>query len=151
MELWHFPNPRKEAKIKSLLKPGKDPNFPQNLRPISLLSTMGKLFKKIILKILPKHIEERDLLNASQFGFCGCHNMALQCMRLTDHVTLIFNNKLSTTVVFLDIGKAFDTTWYSGLLYKLSKLNILTSFVKLIGSFSLKENSEFWRRRNVNA
>jgi hypothetical protein len=35
----------------------------------------------------------------------------------------------------LDIEKAFDTTWHSGLLYKLSKSEFSTSLIKLIGSF----------------
>jgi hypothetical protein len=37
--------------------------------------------------------------------------------------------------VFLDIEKAFDTTWQSGLPYKLSKLEFSTSLIKLTGSF----------------
>jgi hypothetical protein len=37
--------------------------------------------------------------------------------------------------LFLDIEKAFDTTWHSGLLYKLSELEFLTSLIKLIASF----------------
>jgi hypothetical protein len=61
-----------------LPKPGKDPKFPQNLRPISLLPTTGKLFEKVILKFVQKHIEERGLLNASQFGFLACHSTILQ-------------------------------------------------------------------------
>jgi hypothetical protein len=56
-------------------------------------------------------------------------------MRLMDHVTLNFNNKMSMAAVFLDIERAFDTTWHSGLIYKLSKLEFLASFIKLIGSF----------------
>jgi hypothetical protein len=56
------------------------------------------------------------LLNAGQFGFRARHSMTLQCMRLTDHVTLNFNNKMSMAAVFLGIEKACDTTWYSGLL-----------------------------------
>jgi hypothetical protein len=58
LRLSHFPNPWKEAKVITLPKPGKDPKFSQNLRPISLLSTTGKLFGKVILKILQKRIDE---------------------------------------------------------------------------------------------
>jgi hypothetical protein len=36
---------------------------------------------------------------------------------------LNFNNNISTTAVFLAIEKVFDTTWYLGLLYKLSEIN----------------------------
>jgi hypothetical protein len=82
-----------------------------------------------------QEIEERGLLNASQFGFRASHSTTLQCMRLTDHVTLNFNNKMSTAAVFLDSEKAFDTTWHPGLLYKLSKLEFPTNLIKLLGSF----------------
>jgi hypothetical protein len=122
IRLSHFPTPWKEVKVIALPKPGKDPKFPQNLRLISLLSTTGKLFEKVILKIVQRHIENRKLLNANQFGFRARHSATLQCMRLADHVTLNFN-KMSTAAVFLDIEKAFDTTWHTGLLYKLAKWN----------------------------
>jgi hypothetical protein len=74
------------------------------------LSTTGKLFEKIILKIVQRYIGEKGLLNAGQFGFRAGHSTTLQCMRLTDHVTLNFNNNnnISTDAVFLDIEKAFD-------------------------------------------
>jgi hypothetical protein len=42
---------------------------------------------------------------------------------------------MSTAAAFLDIEKAFDTTWYPGLLYKLSELQFSTSLIKLIASF----------------
>jgi hypothetical protein len=114
LRLSHFPQSWKEAKIITLPKHGKNTNFPQNLRPISLLSTTGKLFEKVILKTLQKHIDERGLLNGSQFDSRARHSTTLQCMRLTDHVTFNFNNKMSTAAVFLDIEKAFDTTRHSG-------------------------------------
>jgi hypothetical protein len=107
--------------VVALLKPGKDPKFPQNIRPISLLSSMGKVFKKVIIEIVQRHIGERNLFNASQFGFRARHSTTLQCMRLADHVTINFKNNMSTAAAFLDIEKAFDTIWQPGLLYKLSK------------------------------
>jgi hypothetical protein len=64
---------------------------------------------------------EQGLLNVSPLGFHAHNTMTHQCKRLID-VTLNFNNNISTTAVFLDIEKAFDTTWYLGLLNKLSKL-----------------------------
>jgi hypothetical protein len=124
--------PWKDAKIITLPKPGKDSKFSKHLLPISLLSTMGKLFE-VILKIVQRHIGKKGLLNAGHFGFRSCHSMTLQCMRLTDHVTLNFN--MSAAAVFLDIEKAFDTTWHTGLLYKLSKMDFSASLIKLISSF----------------
>jgi hypothetical protein len=50
-------------------------------------------------------------------------------------MTLNFNNNISTATVFLDIEKAFDTTWHSGLLHKLSKLEFSANLFKLISSF----------------
>jgi hypothetical protein len=94
---------------------------------------MGKLFENIILNIVQKRIGERGLLNANQFGFSASHSTTLQCMRLTDHVTLNFN--MSTAAAFLDIEKAFDTPWHTGLLYKLSELGFSVSLIKLISSF----------------
>jgi hypothetical protein len=81
------------------------------------------------------HIEENGLLNASQFGFRPRHSTTLQCMSLTNYVTLNFNNNMSTAVVFFDIEKAYDTTWHFGLLYTLSTLQFSISIMKLIASF----------------
>jgi hypothetical protein len=78
----------------------------------------------------------------------------MQGMRQTDHMTLNFNNNMSMAAVFLDIKKAFDITWHSALLYKLSKSEFLTSLIKLISFFlsqcKLKIQC-FGRRQNVYA
>jgi hypothetical protein len=43
--------------------------------------------------------------------------------------------EINGAAVFLDIEKAFDTTWHHGLLYKLSKLKYSANVIKLLGSF----------------
>jgi hypothetical protein len=55
LRLGHFPTSLKEAKIITLPKPSEDPKLPQNMRPISLLSTKGKRFQKLILRTIQKH------------------------------------------------------------------------------------------------
>jgi hypothetical protein len=50
LRLCHFPASWKEAKTIALPKPGKNPNFPENLCAISLLCTMDNLLEKLILK-----------------------------------------------------------------------------------------------------
>jgi hypothetical protein len=74
------------------------------------LSATGKLCEKVIPKRVQSYIEERILLNASQFGFRARHSTKLQCMRLAHHVTLNFNDNMSMAAVFFDIEKAFNTT-----------------------------------------
>jgi hypothetical protein len=56
-------------------------------------------------------------------------------VRLADHVTLNFNYKMSTAAVSLDIEKAFDTAWHTGLLYKLAKMEFSINLINIISSF----------------
>jgi hypothetical protein len=93
----------------SLPKPGNDPRFPQNLLPVSQLSTRANFSKKLLLNIIQRHIAGRNLLNASQFECLANHSTTLQCVRLIYHVTQNFNSKMSTAAVFLNIKNAFDT------------------------------------------
>jgi hypothetical protein len=95
---------------------------------------MDKRFEKVV----QKHVGERGPLNASQFGFRESHSMTLQCMRLTDHVTLNFNNNNnnnngSTTAVFLDESYNYFVHVYGG-----SRENCLSS---LIGGKFLSSNA----------
>jgi hypothetical protein len=74
------------------------------------MSTTGTLFEKVIQKLVQRRLELNNLLTANQFGFRARHSTTLLCMKLADHVTLNFNNNMSTAAAFLDTEKAFDTT-----------------------------------------
>jgi hypothetical protein len=108
----------KEAKLITLPKPGRDPKLAQNICSFGLMSTTGKLFDKVILKIFKWHIKGKCLLNASKFVFRERHRTSLQCMGPTGHVTHNFN-KISMVPVILDIEETFDMAWLTGLLHKL--------------------------------
>jgi hypothetical protein len=59
IQLSHFPIPWKEGKVVTLPKTGEDPKLSQNLRPMSLSPTTGKLLEEVILKIVQRYIGEK--------------------------------------------------------------------------------------------
>ena len=138
----YFPEIWKIAKVVMLPKPGKDQSIPNNLRPISLLPSLSKIFERLILEKLKKEISEKHIIPDHQFGFRNSHSTSLQLARLTDLIVSGFNRKRNTVAVFLDIEKAFDTIWINGLIYKLNQINITQSLLKLISSYLI--NRKFY-------
>jgi len=116
----HFPTVWKQARVISILKPGKDPALHSSYRPISLLDTIGKLFEKILLARILHEVCERGLMRDEQFGFRPRYSTSLQLASLVERITRNFGEKRLTGVVFLDAAKAFDTVWIHDLLYKLT-------------------------------
>jgi hypothetical protein len=102
--------------VVALLKSGKYPKFLQILYPISLLPLTGKVFEKVTLEIVQRHVGGRNLLNASQFGFHARHSPTLQCVRLADHVTLNFNKKCLRLWYFWILKRPLTLhgTWLGG-------------------------------------
>jgi hypothetical protein len=48
---------------------------------------MGELSDKMDIRTNQRRTEERNLLNASQFGFRAHHSTTFRCIGPTDHVT----------------------------------------------------------------
>ena len=64
-----FPSAWKEAEVIFLHKPHKDPALPQNYRPISILSVVGKIGEKIIKSRLAKVTEELQIIQKLNLVF----------------------------------------------------------------------------------
>ena len=47
----------------------KSRSDPANYRPISLLSVVGKVFERIVVKTITHHLDQESLLSDHQFGF----------------------------------------------------------------------------------
>ncbi|GFX52861.1 probable RNA-directed DNA polymerase from transposon X-element [Trichonephila clavipes] len=104
-------------------------------RPISLLSTIGKLTESIILHRLKNFINENNILNPNQYGFTNKLSTLHPLLRLTENISEGFQKKKSTRAVFLDIQKAFDRVWINGLTFKLITFNIPHPLIHLIHSY----------------
>jgi len=134
-KLSYFPQCWKLAKVINIPKPNKDQKMPQNYRPISLLNSLGKVTEKVILNKLQTIMIENSLLINEQFGFRGKHSTTHQLVRVTQYVTDNFNKNRSTGAVFLDIEKAFDRVWHTGLIHKLIEYKIPDSLILLLNSY----------------
>lgn len=122
----------KISKIVLFPKPGKDPAFPQNYRPISLLSGFSKLFERVLLKRLEDFSTSNNLLMDEQFGFRRKHSTTHQLVRVAEQISESFNSKYVTAGVFLDIAQAFDKVWHDGLIYKMISLKFPPYLIKII-------------------
>jgi hypothetical protein len=130
LRMQYFPSAWKQARVVSILKPGKDPTLPPSYRPISLLDTVGKLFEKILLARVLREVSECGLVRDELFGFRPRQSTTLQLARLVERVNRNFDERRLTGARFLDMAKAFDTVCVKGLLYKLTVLNFPSYLLK---------------------
>ncbi|GFW71450.1 probable RNA-directed DNA polymerase from transposon X-element [Trichonephila clavipes] len=136
LTLNYFPKAWKEAIIFPILKPGKNKNIPSSYRPISLLSTLSKITESIILTRLKEFLYTNNIINPNQYGFTNKLSTLHPLLNLTEAISEGFQSKKSTGAVFLDIQKAFDRVWLTGLTYKLINYNIPPPLVFLLHSYN---------------
>jgi hypothetical protein len=74
---------------------------------------------------LPKH----------QTGFRRGCTTTDNLIQLEEAISNGFNTSHSTTAVFLDLAKAYDDTWLTGLLYKVTKFNIRGVMLNWLSNF----------------
>jgi hypothetical protein len=126
-----FPEIWKRANVLPLYKKGNR-SIPNNYRPISLLSVVGKIFEKAIFKHTFNHIRDNHLFTRFQSGFMPGDSNTNQLVHLYHVFCKAIDQKKKIRIVFCDISKAFDRVWHEGLLYKLGNMgikgNLLTWF-----------------------
>jgi hypothetical protein len=59
-----------------------------------------------------------------KFAFLPRRDTTLYLPRFTECVADKFNERAYTAAIFLDMSKAYDTVWKTGLIYKLHAWNI---------------------------
>lgn len=142
LELSYFPSTWKLSKVVPIHKPGKDPTIPSSYRPISLLSSLSKLFEKCIYGRLLEHSNDNNIFLDEQFGFRRGHSTVHQLQRVANLVRR--NKELSKTTVMalLDIEKAFDNVWHDGLTHKLHQYNFPIYLVKIVANYLSDRTSQ---------
>ncbi|KAK7964417.1 hypothetical protein PG988_011391 [Apiospora saccharicola] len=126
-----------------LPKPGRrNGDVPKDLRPISLLSILGKMLERIVATRLRKLCEAHALLPTEQFGFAGrCTTSAQQY--LLNHVFRGWLLELKVTLLSLDMSAAFDKVPRHKLLKILAGKGIPGWIIRFIHSFLSRRSTYF--------
>lgn len=140
LKIGYFPKEWRRSKIFSLCKPVKSPFDVCSYRPISLLSSISKLFERIILKLLESFINENSIIITEQYGFRRGKSCIHQLYRITNHIRAQLRKRKSVGMLLLDLQAAFDSVWHPALLGKLLEMNVPMYLIKIIQSF-LSERS----------
>ena len=129
-----YPQKLKIAKVVPVHKKG-DSTSMNNYRPISILSTINKIFEKILHARLTKYIEDFNILYKYQFGFRKNHSTELALIEIVDQIRMSLDKGDMTCGIFVDLSKAFDTVNHRILLEKLHHLGIRGIPNKLLESY----------------
>ena len=99
-------------------------------KPISLTSSIMKLFERVIEQRLRSHLEHIGLINKHQPGFRRAKSTDDHLLRLSHSIMESFNRGEHVMAAFLDVEKAFDNVWHNGLRFKIFQLDFPTKMTR---------------------
>ena len=102
-----------------------DPTLPQNYRPITILSCLGKMFTSVLNNRLKAYSDKYNVIDSCQAGFRSQHSTADNIFIIKCLIDIARGNKSKLFSCFIDFKQAFDAVWRNGLWHKLlaTKIN----------------------------
>ena len=144
------PNSLKEGIIITLHKGGrKSKTDPNNYRAITLSSAILKLFERILLEKVQTSITKP--LNWLQGGFRPNISCNVTSVMLRECILYAKENRSKLYVCYLDVQKAFDRVWHSGLFLKLHNMGVKNELLRIIIDLHTNMKSRvLYKRQNSN-
>ena len=115
-----FPDCWKVSSVVPVFKNVGERSTAKNYRPFSLLSVVSKVFEKLVNNRIVDQLEKCGFFSDSQYGFRHSRSIADLFKAVSDRIARAFNRSGATRAVALDLSKAFDRVWHTGLLHKLN-------------------------------
>ena len=116
----------------------------KNYCPVSPLSVVSKVFKKLVNYRIVDHLGKCGLFSDFQYGFRSSWSTADLLTVVSDRIARAFNRSGATRAVAPDISKAFDRVWHVGLLHKLRSYGMSGQIFGLVSSFLSNSFKWFW-------
>ena len=116
-----FPTALKTAYVTPLLKKHNlNPMDPANYRPISNLSTIGKILERLALARLRPVILSNPNYSSYQSAYRPLHSTETAALKIMNDLLMNVDNSHATMLVSLDLSAAFDTVNHDKLLNRLA-------------------------------
>ena len=135
MQIGYIPTAWKVATLCMLLKPDRLSSLTSSYRPISLTSSIMKLFERMIEQRLCSYPEDIGFINKYQSGFRQAKSTDDHLFRLFQFIMESFNRREHVVPAFLDGEKAFDDVWHNGLRYKIFMLDLPSKMTRWLSDF----------------
>jgi hypothetical protein len=134
LDLGQYPSMWKKANVPPVFKQNDKQNR-NNYRPISLLSSIGKLFERVVFKHLYQFCLEHNLLTWRNSGYKPLDSSINQLIFIAHNIYKALENGEDVCFVSLDASAAFDRIWHAGLLFKLISKGTCGKLLKWLESY----------------
>uniref|UniRef100_A0A1Y1LER8 Reverse transcriptase domain-containing protein n=1 Tax=Photinus pyralis TaxID=7054 RepID=A0A1Y1LER8_PHOPY len=134
-EKGNYPQQWKVTTIIALPKENKDLSNPENFRPITLSSCIGKILESMINYRLISVLEKEKRISDYQAGFRRGYSTIDHLTYLDEIINKAFTETQHTFVVFFDLQKAFDTVWKHYIMKTLKAWGLKGRLPRIIQSF----------------
>ncbi|GFN85544.1 RNA-directed DNA polymerase from [Plakobranchus ocellatus] len=114
----------RSAVLVPILKKGKCATVAESYRLISITSVISKTMERMMNALLYNYLEQSACLDESQSGFRKPTTTVDQLVPFTQSVINAWQAKSPTAAVFVDLEKAYDRVWRTGLQVRLQEHGI---------------------------
>ena len=129
-----FPSDWKNSRVSPIYESGSRDEC-SNHRPISVLSTISKIFEKIVFDQMNEYFASNAILTPYQSGFRKGYSTMTSLLKTTNEWLVNMDKGLINGVVFLDLKKAFDTVDHDILIKKLEFYGIKNTALRWFISY----------------
>ena len=124
----YFPSAWKLARI-CVIPRGSQIKSEKDLRPISILPVLSKVFERRIFRQLSVFIDKNNVLNNNISAYRKGQSTTTVLQAIRDDIVKAMKRSEVTMMILADFSKAFDTTCFRNLITKMSKLGFPRDFL----------------------
>ena len=137
------------ARVTPIFKSGEQ-DLVINYRPISILPALSKIVERHVFLSLSSWFNKYNLLFSSQSSYRKHHSCITAMVNLVDQLIANMDDKLISSLLMIDLSKAFDTINHELLITKLSIYGVSPSSLKWFKAY-LTSRRQYVRIDNVDS